>query len=158
MNTKRWSRGFTLIEMLVVLVVMMVLAVASFPMMVDAIENSKLRGIGQGTASMMRLARFQAIKYNACGVVQLDTANRQVVSLLDRDCQAPYVAQPLLGTLGLPNGVQASSHFPADLVFQGNGSASEKGYFRFVNRKGVGKDVTVHSKAAARISVEESTP
>lgn len=155
MNTHRSSRGFTLIEMLVILALMMVLAIFSMPMMLEAIESSKLRGLTQGTVSLMRLARYEAIKKNACGRVQLDTATGLLSSYLDQDCDTTTGNQ-LLGTLLLPSGVTAT--LTDDIVFQGNGSAGNgsgddpPGKFTFVNRKGTTKEVSV-TKVTGKISV-----
>lgn len=152
MNTHRASRGFTLIELLVILAIMLVLATLSMPMMLEAIESSKLRGITQGTVSLMRLARYEAIKKNACGLVQLDTASGLLSSYLDQDCNTA-TGNRLLGTLLLPSGVTATSTFPGDVVFLGNGSAKEIGELTFVNRKGTTRIVKVDSKATGKISV-----
>jgi Tfp pilus assembly protein FimT len=152
MTTHRSVRGFTLIEMLIILTIMMFLAVVSFPMMVEAIETSKLRGITQGAVSLMRLARYEAIKSNACGLVQLDAANRQVSSFLDQDCNTA-TGNKLLGTLALPSGVTATSTFTGDVIFRGTGSADGTGTLRFENRKGTARVVSVDSRSTGKISV-----
>ena len=155
MTTNRSMRGFTLIEMLVILTIMAVLAVVSLPKMMEAIESTKMRGITQGTVSLMRLARFQAIKSNACGRVQLDTAKRQISSYLDQDCDSS-TANRLLGTLGLPTGVDATWDKGGDVVFQGTGSTDPAlpavNTLRFVNRRGTVKDVSV-ARSTGKISV-----
>lgn len=154
MNRHRSSRGFTLIELLVILAIMMVLAFLSMPMMLEAIESSKLRGITQGTVSLMRLARYEAIKKNGCGLVQLDTASGLLSSYLDQDCNTA-TGNKLLGTQLLPSGVTAT--LTDDIVFQGNGSAKNgsgkaPGKFTFVNRKGTTKKISV-TEATGKISV-----
>ncbi|HKH43150.1 MAG TPA: GspH/FimT family pseudopilin [Thermoanaerobaculia bacterium] len=154
MNRHRSSRGFTLIELLVVLAVMMVLAFLTMPMLLEAIESSKLRGITQGTVSLMRLARYEAIKKNACGLVQLDTASGLLSSYLDQDCNTA-TGNRLLGTQLLPSGITATSTLSGDLVFQGDGSANvppEGREFSFVNRKGAAKTVSV-ARTTGKISV-----
>lgn len=156
MNTKRSSRGFTLIEMLVILTVMLAIAVASFPMMAEAIESSKLRGIVQGTVSLMRLARIQAIKTNGCGRLQVDATQRQVSGYLDQDCNAG-TANRLLGALQLPAGVDVTSIFAGDVVFQGTGSADVDPdgdiEITFINRRGTAKKISV-TRSTGKISVE----
>lgn len=153
MNTHRASRGFTLIELMVILAIMMVLAFLSMPMMLEAIESSKMRGITQGTVSLMRLARYEAIKKNACGRVQLDTAAGLLSSYFDQDCDAA-TGNKLLGTQLLPSGITATSTFGGDVVFRGNGSADAKGNYRFVNRKGTAKEVWVDPRSTGKISVQ----
>jgi prepilin-type N-terminal cleavage/methylation domain-containing protein len=153
MNTHRSSRGFTLIELLVILAIMLVLALLSMPMMLEAIDSSKLRGLTQGTVSLMRLARYEAIKKNGCGRVQLDTATGLLSSYLDQDCDTTTGNQ-LLGTQLLPSGVTATSTFDdGDVVFRGDGSADAEGNFRFVNRKGTAKEVSVDPRSTGKISV-----
>lgn len=156
MNTHRSSRGFTIIEILVILVIMLVLATLSMPMMLEAIESSKLRGITQGTVSLMRLARYEAIKKNACGLVQLDTATGLLSSYLDQDCDTT-TGNRLLGTQLLPSGITATSTFPDDVVFRGDGSADVpedgSGKFTFENRKGAAKNVSV-ARSTGKISVK----
>jgi Tfp pilus assembly protein FimT len=138
--------------MLIILTIMLALAVFSLPMMLDAIESSKLRGVTQGTVSLMRLARFEAIKRNGCGLVQLDTSIGQVLSYLDQDCNTA-TGNKLLGVVDLPSSVTASSTFSGDVLFRGDGSAGEVGKLQFVNRKGTTKYVSVDSKATGKISV-----
>lgn len=159
MNTHRSSRGFTLIEMLVVFAIIMALALATFPMMVEAIEGSKLRGIVQGAVSQMRLARIQAIKTNGCGRVQIDATKREVSSYLDQDCD-PTTTNRLLGTLAFPAGIDATPDFTGDVVFRGTGRADDfdgddetTGTISFDNREGAVKKITV-ARATGKISVE----
>lgn len=153
MNTHRASRGFTLIELLVVFAVIMALALATFPMMMEAIEGSKLRGIVQGTVSLMRLARIQAIKSNGCGLLELDATQRQVSGYLDQDCDTS-TNNRLLGTLAFPAGIDATSTFGGDVIFRGNGSADATGTLRFVNRGGTAKEIKVDSRSTGKISVQ----
>jgi Tfp pilus assembly protein FimT len=159
MNTHRSSRGFTLIELLVVFAVIMALALATFPMMLEAIEGSKLRGIVQGTVSLMRLARIQAIKSNGCGLLEVDEARRQVSGYLDQDCDTTTTNR-LLGTLAFPAGIDATPDFVGNVIFRGTGSADPfdgtdetAGTISFVNRGGTVKAITV-ARATGKISVE----
>lgn len=136
--------------------IMLAIAVASFPMMAEAIEGSKLRGITQGTVSLMRLARIEAIKKNACGRVQVDATQRQVSGYFDQDCNAG-TANRLLGTLQLPAGIDVTSTFPAgDVVFRGTGDAEVDGpddNITFTNRRGTAKKISV-IRSTSKISVE----
>ena len=138
--------------MLIVLTIMLTVAVVGLPMMLEGIESSKMRGITQGTVSLMRLARFEAIKNNACGLFQLDTARRQVSSYLDQDCDVT-TGNRLLGTLGLPTGVDAAWMDGGDVVFRGSGSADAKAELRFVNRRGAARDILV-DRSTGKISAQ----
>lgn len=143
--------------MLVVFAIIMALALASFPMMGEAIEASKLRGIAQGTVSMMRLARMQAIKSNGCGLVEIDATRRQVASYLDQDCD-PTTGNRLLGTLAFPAGINATKNFTGDVTFRGTGRAEITGTppptptITFKNRGGTVKDITV-SRTTGKIKI-----
>src|SRR3954463_7703569 len=67
----RGPRGFTLIEMLVVLSLMLVLVALGIPALVTALHQSKIRGIVQEVTVLIRQARLDAVKNSAQGVVQI---------------------------------------------------------------------------------------
>src|SRR5437764_2206838 len=71
----RDQRGFTLIEMLVVLALMAVLMFFSAPAIYNAVRQSKLRGITQEVTTLMRQARLDAIKSSAQAVVKIVPAD-----------------------------------------------------------------------------------
>lgn len=148
MKRNRAHRGFTMVELLVVLAIMMVVSVLGYPLLQNAIDGAKLRAISQETAVLARAARLEAIKYNGCGVVRFDPAVNEILSFVDRGCTG--TPDRVIGRIELPTGVTGTATPPNDLVFQGNGSA-DGGEFLFVNRKGV--QLKVEVKAMGRVSV-----
>jgi prepilin-type N-terminal cleavage/methylation domain-containing protein len=58
------SSGFTLIEVLVVLALMVILLLFSFPSLLKMVNRSKLLGITSQASVLMQQARFEAIKRN----------------------------------------------------------------------------------------------
>lgn len=73
------SSGFTLVEVLVVVTILAVLALLSFPALQRMILRSKLEGAARQTSALVRLARLEAIKRGRPATVELDPAARRVV-------------------------------------------------------------------------------
>jgi prepilin-type N-terminal cleavage/methylation domain-containing protein len=105
-------RGFTLIEMLVVMSLMLVLVALGIPALQTSLHQSKIRGIVQETTVLMRLARIQAIKRSAQSVVQIIPSTGagdpgHVQAFLDLDADNRLGANDtMIGTLTLPSGMK----------------------------------------------------
>jgi prepilin-type N-terminal cleavage/methylation domain-containing protein len=172
-------RGFTAIEMLVVLAVMMILMLFALPVLQTLIRQSKLRGIAGETASLMRRARFEAIKRSCPSIVRIaeaDGSNPQRVEGF-ADCDGNGVAdadKPTLGNFALPKGARFLA--PPDLegrdsvgglspdpaggaanvaIFQGNGAIQATGGFRFGDDNGNFLEVWVAPAATARVEIHK---
>jgi prepilin-type N-terminal cleavage/methylation domain-containing protein len=104
-------RGFTLIEMLVVLVLMLVLIGLGVPSLMTMLHQSKIRGVVQETAVLMRLARIRAIRRSVQSVVRIVPSTGpgypgQVQAFLDLDADKKLGANDtMIGALELPSGV-----------------------------------------------------
>jgi prepilin-type N-terminal cleavage/methylation domain-containing protein len=172
----RGPGGFTLIEMLVVLCIVIILMLFAVPALQTYVRQGKLRGIASETAILMRLARLEAIKRSCQSVVRIvegDSARVEGFPDCDGDCVLD-ADKPSLGRLPLPYGV----HFLAppnrtgkdsigDLtsvaacgaakvaVFQPDGSIETPGGFRFGDDLGNFLEVWVAPKATARIEVHK---
>ncbi len=82
--TRRSSRrGFTLIELIVVMMVLAMLVTIGFPALQNQIRRSKMMGIATETTNGLRLARYQAIKNSRSTVYSLNPANREILSWVD---------------------------------------------------------------------------
>jgi prepilin-type N-terminal cleavage/methylation domain-containing protein len=156
--------GFNLIEVLVTLAIMMLLMMLVGPPLAKYIQRSKLQGTVNLTATMMRLARIQAIKRSSLGVVQLDNSNNpygpHVRAFVDLDRNGVWdgASEPLLGRALLERGITflPTVGFGANgAVFQESGAAAAAGSFRFADAKGNQMEVSVVQAPTARIEIHK---
>ena len=82
------ERGFTLIESLVVLVIVLIAVLMSGPYLATQIQRSKLVGAANQGVGLMRLARMDAIKNSRCAMVVIEVGARKMAALSDRDATA----------------------------------------------------------------------
>jgi prepilin-type N-terminal cleavage/methylation domain-containing protein len=168
--------GFTLIEMLVVMAILMILVLFAVPALQTSMRQGKLRGMANETATLMRLARLEAIRRSCPAIVRIvEGASARVEGFPDCDGDCVLDAdKPSLGRFPLPSGV----HFlaPPNLagagsidglslvpacgaanvaVFQPGGSIETPGGFRFGDDAGNFLEVYVAPAATARIEVHK---
>jgi prepilin-type N-terminal cleavage/methylation domain-containing protein len=172
-------RGFTLIEMLVVMAIMLTLVALGIPALQLALHESKIRGITTEVTVLMRQARIDAIKTSGQAIVQIipstgagDPGHVQAFS--DRNSNATLDAgEPVLASFELPTGVtftdctglndkDSVEKFTVDplggpnlAVFKRDGSITEIGSFRFGDPYGNDLEVHVEPAATARIEVRK---
>jgi prepilin-type N-terminal cleavage/methylation domain-containing protein len=175
----RAARGFTLIETLVVLVFLAILLSFAIPSLFTAMRQGKLRGAADETATLMRLARLEAIKQSCQVIVRPLVAGASSPDRMEGvvDCNGDGVQdddRKSLGTIALParahllappnlagkDSVAGLSADPAGgevnvAVFQGDGSVQDPGSFRFGDDFGNFLEVRVWPKATARIEVRK---
>jgi prepilin-type N-terminal cleavage/methylation domain-containing protein len=113
--TDRDQRGFSLIELLVVMAVMLVLLTLGMPALQNSLRQSKMRGIASEISVLMRLARLDAIKTSSQAVVQIvvptGTDPGRVQAFSDRNSDGQWSAgEPVLATFTLPTGVTFEDH------------------------------------------------
>lgn len=176
-HPKRRERGFTLIEMLVVLAIMSIAALLAAPYLSRQIQRTKLVGVAQQASGLMRLARMDAIKRSQCAMVRIDLDADKVEALSDRDGDClPSAADVKLGEVVLPKSVSFASPCgtgaasvkdftpwpsnPSLAVFQSDGSARHPGAFRFQAMELGGRapnylEVLLSPAATARIQVRK---
>ena len=90
---QRHSRGFTLIEVLVALVIIALMVLVSLPSMTTYFQNSKISSAAQSFAAGMQVARTEAIRRNAAvqfvltdtAIATADIANAAVPSPTGRN-------------------------------------------------------------------------
>lgn len=177
----RGRRGFTLIEMLVVLALAMVLMLFTIPAMFSTLRQGKLRGVAQETSVLMRLARLDAIKYSTQAVVRIVLPAGAdfgwVEAFSDRNGDGKLTAgEPMLGTRRLPKGVTftappnfvgaasvsgftadpASASNPKIALFNRDGSIADLGAFRFADAYQNFVEVRVEPAATARIELRKA--
>jgi len=174
------AAGFTMIEMLLVLLLMGILLVLVMPSFLNSIQHQKILGITQQTAMLMRLARLQAIKTATNSVVQIDTAKGTVTAFTDSNGDKVFdpTTEKLLGQVNLSKGVSfmavdrfttaANPANPAVAVFTSDGSVScpstdsrcttmpHPGAFGFQDVRGDQLEACVMTKTSGRIVLMKS--
>jgi prepilin-type N-terminal cleavage/methylation domain-containing protein len=175
----RGPRGFTLIEMLVVMALMLALVAIGIPSLLNALHQSKMRGMVQEITIAMRLARIDAIKTSSRGIVQIvPSTGPGVLPLVrafsDRNSDGRLDAtDPVLASFYLPTGVSFEDNagkldkdsveeFSTDpaggpnmAIFKGDGTLDTKGKFHISDPYGNHMEVSVESQATARIVVRK---
>jgi prepilin-type N-terminal cleavage/methylation domain-containing protein len=174
----RGLRGFTLIEMLVVMALMLALVAIGIPSLQNALHQSKMRGMVQEISIALRLARIDAIKTSSQGIVQIvPSTGPGVLPLVrvfsDRNSDGKLDAtDPVLASFYLPTGVafedntgkvdkdsvEGFSTDPAGgpniAIFRGDGAIAEPGKFHISDPYENHLEVRVKSpRSTARIEV-----
>jgi prepilin-type N-terminal cleavage/methylation domain-containing protein len=178
-RSDRGVRGFTLIELLTVMALMLILMLFAVPTLQTTMRAAKIRGIASETATLMRQARLEAIKYSCPAIVRIvpaDADGSDRVQALG-DCNGDGLVdagRSLLGTYPLPNGVHflapggkkdkdSVGGFSPDpgggaakaAIFLGDGSIQDFGGFHFGDQSGNYLEVWVAPKATARVEVHK---
>ena len=182
MRTQRAERGFTLIEILAVLLIMMILALYGTPKLMTVLHRAKIEGVAKQTANLMRAARMESIKRNCYGVVAIEPANRRVVAYADLNRDGVFdetgaTPDRLIGRLDLPSMVDfenqsggkglssieglvnvpdVPSVLPdGQVMYQPDGSVLDDGALRFADKKGNYLEVRVAPRTTGRVEVRK---
>lgn len=111
------QRGFSLIELLVVLFVVMVVAGLAVPNVLLAVSNIRLRASAADLAGLMQLARITAAKNNATYQILYATQNGARIAYIDLNGNGSFDAEePMVQFSG--------TTVPASGAPSGNGQAS----------------------------------
>jgi type II secretory pathway pseudopilin PulG len=108
----RRTRGFSLIELLIVVFVVMVVAAVTIPNLLLVVSKTRLRASAGDLAGLMQQARMLAAKNNAIYTVLYGTRNGASIAYIDLNHNGSFDAlEPLIefsGTTvpaaGVPNG------------------------------------------------------
>lgn len=166
----RGSRGFTMIELLLILSLMLILALFGYPTLVRYIHKSKLISVARQTTSLMNLSRFEAVKRNRTVRVEADFVANRMLAYADLDDSGAYeeANDRLVNQFALPqdvrfwgpadsapNGADAISNFSSDAskgwaVYKTDGSIERTGAIRFGDNVGNFLEVRVQDIAGAR--------
>jgi prepilin-type N-terminal cleavage/methylation domain-containing protein len=159
-NAFRRAAGFSLIEILIVMVLGGIVMAIGLPNLFHYIEHQKVLVITQQTAMVLRLARLESIKTANNAVVKVDTADRAVTGFMDLNQNLAQDAnEPTLWRLNLPQGITASVNgfttppTPGVAVFRSNGSVGVAGDFRFKNGRGDQLEANVPGLNSGRVKI-----
>jgi prepilin-type N-terminal cleavage/methylation domain-containing protein len=181
MKAHRSIRGFTLIEMLVVLAIMMAVAVLSMPELFAAVNRSRLEGTARQTATLLRAARLESIKQSCYGVVMIDPAKRQVIAFADRDRDGAYEPgavppERLIGRVDLPSRIHFQDEAgnkdlssveglenpdtpvtlaDGQVMYQQDGSVLDTGALRFADERGNAVEVNVEPRTTGKVEMRK---
>jgi type II secretory pathway pseudopilin PulG len=134
-RSRRLSQGFTIIEMVVVILIVMILVGMAVPAVTAGVRSSKLREAASETATAFRRARSMAIAAGEIYSAQPaplpgDPDRYQVTIHKARDDGTPDASFPA-GGLMLPSGVKFIEEGPASLgklIFLPDGTIAGDGF------------------------------
>ncbi len=141
--------GFSLIELLVVLALIVILGAIGVPFALETIRRTTFVSAADCTANLLRVARLQAIRQNA--EIEVTVEGRTLVVATGQDhppsCQLPAVVDTVAVDGWMVNG--------GEPLFRSNGTALEDGAFRFADRRGNRLEVRLAPAAVGRIEVRK---
>lgn len=77
------SRGFTIVEALIVVAVIGIAVAIGIPTMQRLLHRTKMENVARETAMLMQQARYEAIKRGVPVVVRIDPTTREVITFAD---------------------------------------------------------------------------
>lgn len=174
------AKGFTLVELLVVIALIAILALIGIPWMFGTLNRAKLVGAARETATMMQLARMEAIKFSVPTQVLYDTTTHTFMAFADLDRDEAFDAsidRVVIPRYQLPKGVELWGPTDGDAegtnaiagwddaavcpdalagpIFQPDGSVNCRGAFRLRDRNDNFLEVRIDFPATARISLRK---
>lgn len=157
--------GFTLIEVLIAVLLVAILAIFGFPALQNMIVRSKIEGMARNTATLMQLARLDAIRRSTPAVVWFRINEEEIVAFSDTDGNGNFdPGERLLGRHFLPTGVSFSAPdgeavvdgFVNDrVIFFPNGSVDNQGAVRFGDVRDNYLETRVEPAATARVEIRK---
>jgi len=132
-SPRRSSFGFSLIELLVVVLLISVLALLSAPAIGYWIRRSRHEGIARETSGLLQRAKLQAVRDSVPVVVRLDYDTDEVIAFADfndadGDPVSDLIFNPVAGaTDGTTDYLIGRLRLPARVSFWGAGDAAAEG-------------------------------
>lgn len=186
LRSRRTAGGYTLIEMMVILAILLILSLISAPPLFRAVHRNQILGIARQTAIVMQGARLEAIKRNRPARVVFNFPQNTIVTVVDEDNNGVYdiatelpIAQMTLpsqtrfwgaGDL-VPNGPNAISNLNLGIAcnpapcpaggwaqFNPDGSASQLGAVRFGDKSNNFLEVAIATAGTGRVEIRKYDP
>jgi prepilin-type N-terminal cleavage/methylation domain-containing protein len=103
---RRASRGFTLIETLIVIALIAITSLVAAPFISGYIRKERLRSGVREVYSMVLAGRMQAVKRNAQVIIQFDLPNHRVISWVDSNLNYVQDAgEPTIASYSVPKNI-----------------------------------------------------
>jgi prepilin-type N-terminal cleavage/methylation domain-containing protein len=114
--------GFSLIELLVVVSVMLVVAALAVPTLTTTLDSFRMRGTLSSIANLAQRARTQAIKRNTSQHIHFSTVNNQAVSFVTDLNDGVSVVRPVYPDPQLSDQTWLPTQFSLSIAPTGAGS------------------------------------
>lgn len=124
---KRPDAGFSLVELMIVCIIMVIISAIAIPAIQTTINNYRLDAAGHSLASLLQQARLQAVKTNQATYAHYDTNQTPNVAFVNPDpAQAFVLGNPAVElnmaisflTNGLPDHSQLDAYVGAGTVIE----------------------------------------
>src|ERR1700737_2007854 len=114
------QKGFSILELLVVVLILLIVAAFSIPNVTQAVYNQRLRGSAGSLSGLMQQARILAGKNNATYAIRYTTLNGAPVAFVDLNndgnWQASEPTMQFSGSVTLAAGAPPSAYtLPGDV-------------------------------------------
>lgn len=174
--SKRPVRGFTFIEILVVLGLAGILLAFTAPSMLQAIRRAKVMGTAQSASRLMQVARLNSIKQFRRAIVHIDPPGIEpgapvdnpvpiFKAFVDRNANAAPDGNELVGAVEVPSGLELSVDgfspdprdpaLPNTAVFNPDGTMLAVGAFRFADQRENELETRVFSRTDFRVRIQK---
>lgn len=150
-------RGFSLVELLVVLAVLSILCCISYPSLAGMSSRAKLKGEAMGLAGLLQKAKLEAVKFNAPVVVELQRENYRI--FCDNSRFKGYYGdwnqqegEPLLAVHEFSEGIHMTSNFSQGKLRFNNTAGVKAGTIKISDSDG--QEIRIVLNSVGRIRVE----